>query len=312
MRYYRLETKEKKITLYPFVCWHIGAPQADLEFINEMIERVKDDPYARAIYMGDGGECVTKSSKGQIYEQTMNPQEQLNYLVHKLQPVKEKLLFGVKGNHGHRTFKDSGLGFDESLCMALSIPYFGTSVFWNLRVNRTSYDIFTHHGLDSGVATGTKIAKAKKFEEIIIADTIMSAHSHVCLAIPPTHRAYLHDNRNNETRVSWLSTHGYICGAAYDSRSGYAEDKGYPPLLPAHIAITYSGHYTGRGAPEKEQTYEIFRVDPNKANRPNEEDKITRMHSGGLVCTAHPDYVGKGKPRSQCEMCWRIYVVHHP
>ena len=313
MRYFKYATKEKQVNLHPFVCWHVGAPQSDYEFINEAIARLAEDPYGLGVYMGDGGECVTKSSKGLIYEQTMAPQEQLNYLVDRLRPVREKLLFGVKGNHGWRTFKDSGLGFDESLCMALQMPYLGTSAFWNLLVNRSSYDIFTHHGLDSGVATGTKVNKAKKLEEIVEADVIMSAHSHICMAIPPVRRAYIKDNKTGErSRINWRTTYGYICGCAYDSRSGYAEDKGYPPILPAHIVLSFDGHMQAKGRINKEIRHQIHDVDANKDRRPNEEDVVSRMSSGGFQCAKHPTYFGRGRPASSCEACWRIYVSKHP
>jgi len=261
MKFFRHATTEKTITLYPFVCWHVGAQQCDYEFIDEMVRRVQDDPHGKIIYMGDGGECVTKSSKGMIYEQTMNPQEQVNWLVSKLHPVREKILFGVRGNHGNRTFKESGLGFDECLCLALQVPYLGVAGFLRLLVHRTPYDVFVHHGLDSGVAIGTKIMKAKKFEEVIIADAILSAHSHICAVIPPTHRAYL--NSNGGAPIRWLTTHGYICGCAYDSRSGYAEDKGYPPLLPGHISITFDGHRDHSRNGVKQQTYQLFQQDAN-------------------------------------------------
>lgn len=313
MRYFRHETKERRLTLFPFVCWHVGAPQSDYEFIGEMVDRLKEDPWGRGIYLGDGGECVTKSSKGMIYEQTMSPQEQLNWNVDKLLPVKEKMLFGVKGNHGWRTFKDSGIGFDEGLCTKLGIPYFGTAVFWNLIVRRSSYDIFTHHGLDSGVMIGTKINKAKKFEEYIAADAIFSAHSHICVKLPPKRTAYIdnHVGRATEPRpIKWRDTHNYICGCAYDSRSGYAEDKGYPPLLPAHLAVTFGGKVNN--SPIKEQSCEIFDVDPNKNNQPNIEDKVLRMSGGGYTCPRHPEYTGGRRPQISCEDCWRIYVGKHP
>lgn len=309
MRYFRYSTPENKVTFYPLVCWHVGAAQADYEFIDEMIYRVKEDPHGKAIYLGDGGECVTKTSKGMIYEQTMSPQEQLNYLRARLAPIKSKLLFGVKGNHGWRTFKDTGLGFDESLMLSLGVPYHGTATFWNLAVNRSTYDIFTHHGLDSGVAIGTKINKAKKFEEIVIADAILSAHSHICAVIPPHTRAYLNNGKSGGIR--WLDTTGYICGCAYDSRTGYAEDKGYPPILPAHIAITFHGTING-GTPAKRQSHEIIRADANKARQPNREDVVYRMSSGEVRCSRHPEYKGTRKPQGSCDECWRLYIRSHP
>lgn len=308
MRYFRVESVEKKLTLYPMVCWHVGAAQADYEFISEMVERLKEDPYGRGIYLGDGGECVTKGSKGMIYEQTMAPQEQLSWVANKLMPVKEKMLFGVKGNHGWRTFKDSGLNFDEGLCTKLGIPYFGTSAFWHLKVGRSLYSIFTHHGADSGAVTGTKVNKAKIFEKLVNADAILSAHSHICMAIPPVRRASLSDVSNTTKPITWRTTHGYICGCAYDSRSGYAEDKAYDPILPAHIAITF---YSGNDR-EKTQTHQIFNVDADKASRPNDEDKVSRMMGGDSGCSQHPEYKAQRKPQVSCEECWRVFVSRNP
>jgi len=46
---------------------------SDENFIKETIRRIQDDPYARWIYLGDGGECNIKASKGDLYSQTMNP-----------------------------------------------------------------------------------------------------------------------------------------------------------------------------------------------------------------------------------------------
>lgn len=309
MRYFRHVTKENKVTLYPFVCWHVGAPQADYEFIHEMVLRLKDDPYGKGVYMGDGGECVTKSSKGSIYEQTMSPQEQKQWLVNTMTPIKDKILFGVKGNHGNRTFKESGLSFDESLCSALGVPYLGTAVFWNLVVGRSSYDIYTNHGVDSGVNTGTKINKAKVFENLVEADTIMTAHSHICAVIPPVRRAHLDNAQADKMPIRWRTTYGYVCGCAYDSRTGYAEDHAYPPLLPAHIAITFSGDTK---AHKREQTYEIFNVDANKARQPNREDITSRMHSGEARCPRHPEYQAIRQPQIPCADCWYLYVSKHP
>lgn len=308
MRYFRYITKEKKVTLYPFVCWHVGAPQADYEFIHEMLALAKEDPHGKIIYMGDGGECVTKSSKGQIYEQTMSPQEQKQWLVNTLTPVKDKILFGVKGNHGNRTFKDSGLSFDESLCSALGVPYLGTGVFWNMVVGRSSYDIYTNHGVDSGTNTGTKVNKAKVFEKIVDADAIMTAHSHICAPIPPVRRAYLDNSHADNNPIRWRTTYGYICGCAYDSRTGYAEDKAYEPILPAHISISFHSERDHI----KQQTHQIYNVDANKERQPNREDIVSRMHSGEARCPQHPEYQAIRKPQVACADCWYLYVAKHP
>ena len=234
----KLKLKEPVIRIYPLVCMHVGAQQCDMRFIKAQLERIKEDPNARWVYMGDGGECVTRLSKGDVYSQILNPQQQHDVLVELLQPLKDKGLFGIRGNHGHRIFKETGLDFDKNLCHRIGIPYLGVHAFCNLTVNRSSYDLFFHHGLDSGVSMQTKVNKAEQLANYVNADAILTAHSHVALDLPP---AVLYEADNNARKVRTRMRHQYICGSAYDSRSGYAADKGYKPLLPSWLIISFDG-----------------------------------------------------------------------
>ena len=249
MRYIRHETLDSYINVYPLVCWHRGCAQSDTEFIEAIVELIANDPNAIWIYLGDGGECVTKVSKGSIYQQTMSPGDQLNDVVRLLRPIRGRGLFGIRGNHGNRIYKETGLDWDESLCTKLGIPYLGTAAFWHLKLRAGSehpaiFSIYSHHGLDSGVSVSTKVAKGQQFDRTFICDAITTAHSHIALDLPPRYYATLADRGSEPIR--WNETREYICGCAYDSRTGYAEDKGYPPLLPAHIRITFRTDSNGK------------------------------------------------------------------
>src|SRR5213083_2468773 len=105
----KLKMPEPKINLYPLVCLHVGSPQADMKFIREHLKRITEDPHARWVYMGDGGECVTKLSKGDVYGQILSPYQQMEMLDDLLRPIAAKGLFGIRGNHGNRIYKESGL-----------------------------------------------------------------------------------------------------------------------------------------------------------------------------------------------------------
>lgn len=220
-----------------------------------------DDPNARWIYLGDGGECNIKASKGDLYSQTMNPGEQLNYLHGLFRPIKKKGLFAVNGNHGRRIYKETGLDFDEELALRLQVPYMGLSAFFSLTVNRSHYDIFAHHGLSSGASIATKVNAAKKLNALVVADAIFSAHSHICCELPPQHVAHLTDGhgRQGQRKIAWRTTYEYVCGCAYDSRAGYAEEKGYTPILPAHLSVTFGGRWS-KSMPLKEQSSNIWRA----------------------------------------------------
>lgn len=244
MRYFRHIVEAPEATIYPIVCMHIGAPQSDEEFIKEHIARIASDKTGFAVYMGDAGECITKQSKGNIYHQTMSPGEQQVKAKELLDPIVDQLLFGISGNHGRRIDSETGISWDETFCLRLGIPYLGASCFMRLDVgsdkkHMVPYDLFFHHGATSPVSTGGKVARAKKFEELVEADAVFTAHSHICCEIPPTHRARLEPR--SPQGIYWRDIFNYICGCAYDSRSGYAEEKGYSPILPAYLGVAFNG-----------------------------------------------------------------------
>ena len=253
MEYFRYEHDGKKLTLYPLVCMHIGAKQADETFIKEHVNRIADDPDARYVYLGDGGECVTKVSKGELYEQQLSPDEQLDRVVELLEPIRGKGLFGVSGNHDRRISKLSGLDWTKALCARLGIPYVGISCFSKISVVRGGddkhvmpFDIFWHHGTDSSVILQGKIRSAKKLDQLVWADAIFSAHSHICADLPPEYTAYL----ERTVGIGYKERRSFVCGCAYDSRvPGYAEERAYPPILPAYLGVTLSESRSRAGGP---------------------------------------------------------------
>ena len=251
------ELGEPALRLYPLACLHMGAAQCDVKFIDEQVARIEADPAARWVYMGDGGECVTKLSKGDVYAQLLSPKDQMRAVVDLLEPIRAKGLFGVRGNHGNRIYKETGLDFDHNLCTILGIPYMGAAVMANLVVNRSSYDGYFHHGTDSGTHLAAKVAKAEAFGRFINADAIVTAHSHVAMDLQP---AALLEADNNGRKMRTKLRHQYICGSAYDSRTGYAEDRGYPPLLPSMIVIEFSGKIV-EGRAKLAQSSRVYRSD---------------------------------------------------
>ncbi len=253
MEYFCYEHAAKKVTLYPLVCMHLGAKQADVGFIKEHVKRIAADPDGLYVYLGDGGECTTKVSKGELYEQKLSPDEQLEAVVELLEPIRGKGLFGVSGNHDRRISKLSGLDWTKALCTRLEIPYMGIACFMRLsmlskrpsgeRAGPVTYDLFWHHGTDSSSLMQGKIRAAKKLEQLVTADAIFSAHSHICLEAPPTYMACL---PSKTKKICYRELRSFVCGCAYDSRiTGYAEEKGYSPILPAYLGVTFHGSARG-------------------------------------------------------------------
>jgi len=235
MKHKQFDVGTDKLNIYPLVCWHIGAKQSSAKFIDFVVRKIKNDPLARWIYMGDAGECVTKSSKGNIYEQLISPGDQLREAAELLEPIKDKGLFGIRGNHGNRIDKDAGVGWDELFCSRIGIPYLGVSGLVSLGMKKRAFSLYAHHGSASAISAGGKMSAGHKPEMLVDADLILTAHTHACgEAWPQHHRAYLD---RHAKQVRWKSSKLYVCGSAYDSRSGYAEEKMYPSLTPEHLQI---------------------------------------------------------------------------
>lgn len=250
MKYFRFQIDKSEVHLYPIVCWHIGAKQSSEKLIVEVIKQIKSDPLAKWIYMGDAGECITKTSKGNIYEQLCNPGDQLRIAADYLIPIRDKGLFGIRGNHGNRIDKDSGLGWDEMLAARIGVPYFGVSALGSLALTKPNngrkqdVSLYVHHGSAGAIGPAGKMAAGHKPESLVDADIALTAHTHACGECwPARHIAYVQGNAKN---VLWRTMRSFVCGSAYDSRSGYAEEKQYPVILPEHIVVniklTHSGN----------------------------------------------------------------------
>lgn len=242
MQFFRHQAKpkEKILRLYPLVCWHIGSPQSDTEFIEGIVERIRNDEDARWIVLGDLGDCVTKQSKGDVFSQTMSVEEQLKENLRLLNPILDKGLFGVAGNHGQRIYQETGLSYDMALCNMLGIPYFGQAVLMRLEVYKVFYDVYVRHGLSSGATMGHKVKRAYDAGIYIQADAVITAHSHVAMELEPETFAFI-GRVDAKEPIRWRQQRYYVAGSAYDSRTGYAEEKGYKPFLPAHVVIGFRG-----------------------------------------------------------------------
>lgn len=235
MKLKTFEYGKDRVNIYPLVCWHVGAKESSKKFIEFVIQKIKKDPLARWIYMGDAGECVTKTSKGNIYEQLLNPGDQLRVAAELLTEIKDKGLFGIRGNHGNRIDKDAGVGWDEMLCSRVGIPYLGVSALTSLRMKTRNLTIYTHHGSASAISPGGKMQAAHKPELLCESDLMITAHTHACgEAWPPHHTAYLDRHAKG---IRWRTSKMFVAGSAYDSRGGYAEEKMYPCITPEHIII---------------------------------------------------------------------------
>lgn len=98
-----------RIHLYALGDIHVGSEQFDEASVRKKIKIIGEDPVGVVALCGDLGDYGLKNSKTNVYQATMQPKEQLDYICDLLQPIKDKIVSCVPGNHEERLTKETGI-----------------------------------------------------------------------------------------------------------------------------------------------------------------------------------------------------------
>ena len=112
----------EQIEVYPMADLHIGDHSSDYKMIMERIEYIKNKPNAYCILDGDLMDTAICTSIGDTYGANLQPMEQLKHCVRIFEPIKDKILGVLPGNHENRVYKSDGLDITEIMCAQLGIP----------------------------------------------------------------------------------------------------------------------------------------------------------------------------------------------
>lgn len=158
---------------------HVGSAEFDERAIKAKIQRIADDPCGALVLCGDLGDFGLKNSKTNVYQATMQPKEQVEYIYELFKPVAHKLSACIPGNHEERIQRDVGLCVMYDLCVRWGVPEVYRE---NLAI--TKY-VFGHRNTKQqhvfvGITIhGTTRNKHKKFLGCIDgADFAVSGHTH--------------------------------------------------------------------------------------------------------------------------------------
>ena len=168
-----------KLRIYAIGDLHVGAQGFNESAVKKKIQIVKDDPNAALVICGDLGDFGLKNSKTNVYQATMQPQEQQEYLYELFQPVKDKISAACPGNHEERLVRETGINPLLTLCcrlgcedayrenMAITKYVFGRQ---SNKQSNVFYGLTTH---------GTSRNKHKKFIACFDGiDFAVSGHTH--------------------------------------------------------------------------------------------------------------------------------------
>jgi predicted phosphodiesterase len=220
------------IEVHPMSDLHIGDTNCDYKAILERIEHIKNTPNAYCILDGDLMDTAIASSIGDTYGAALQPMEQLKHCVKLFEPIKDKILAVLPGNHEHRVYKSDGLDITELMCSQLGIheKYSPTTALVFVRFGKNErnrpqlYTIYVTHGSGGGRKEGGKVNRLADLAAIVDADIYITGHTHLPLVFK---EAYFRVSGANSSVA--MVDKLFINTAASLNYGGYGDAQGFKP-----------------------------------------------------------------------------------
>lgn len=235
--------ENNNIQIYVLSDMHIGDANADLPTLKKIIEHIKNTPNMYVILLGDILNTALKTSKSDIYSETLNVMDAQKLALQLLLPIKDKILAMTPGNHENRVWKEVGVDLSLWLAEKLEVQdrYRNNNIALTIQFgsdtngNPFRLNIFGQHGAyGGGRRLGAAMNALEDLDGIVgNADIYIRAHTHQ--PIQGSRNIFLFDDKGNIHR----RTKYYFNSPSVLNYGGYAAEKGYKPTddTPCYLNI---------------------------------------------------------------------------
>ena len=241
---HKLSPRFKQLLIIPISDVHYGNPLFSALHFRKTIRFIKDTPNAFGILNGDLIESNLRTSKGDIYKQVGTPQDQMEWIIKELTPIKKKLLGMTTGNHEGRIYDSIGFDVSKEIASVLEIPYRPVGMLlkisFGLGNDRVAdrpftYFIYFTHGYGGARTKAAKAVKVERLGTWVHADAYIMAHDHVVNVAPDVYLMPDPRTRHDEEtgfEIGTVKAHRkmLIKSNAYLKFGGYSEMGGFPPV----------------------------------------------------------------------------------
>lgn len=237
----------EQIEIHSMADLHIGDSMSDFKLIMEKINYIKNTPNAYCILGGDLMDTAIASSVGDTYGANLKPMDQLKQCVKIFEPIKEKILCVLPGNHENRIYRFDGIDITEMMCAQLGIPekYSNTTAMLFIRFGKRIgnhhgrpqlYTIYVTHGAGGGRKEGGKINRLADLAFIVDADVYLHHHTH----LPAAFKNGFHRVSGSNSSVCYMEKL-FVNGAAALDYGGYGDTAGFKPASKTSPVIYLCG-----------------------------------------------------------------------
>lgn len=212
---------------------HVGDPLHDGKMFDRFLKMIKEQDNRFIVLAGDLIDNPTRNSVGDTYESLMSPQEQKEFVIEKLEPIADRILFICDGNHEARNVRGDGQLITRDIAFALKkkdvyrAPGGFLQVTFGAKRNgkRRSYVGYITHGSGGGATSGNALNKVESLSYFAQADFYIMGHNHKRIVADNVVQLRP-DTRNGIVRA--ISPICIVAGAWMDY-GGYGQFKMYRP-----------------------------------------------------------------------------------
>ena len=215
------------ITIYPVADVHLGALEHCEAEWQSFLSKVKTDN-SYLILAGDLlNNGVRSAGFANPFDEVMRPRDAKRRMAEYLEPIKDRILCVVTGNHERRTYRDDDQDLTYDICSKLdiehlyreNIAFMCVSVGVRPKEQRptNTYTFAVTHGSGGGIYTGAAVNRNERFGNVIDGlDCFVAGHVHKGFVSKPS--KIVIDGRNKQvcmkhyvvvSCVSWLNFGGY-------------------------------------------------------------------------------------------------------
>lgn len=227
------------ITIIPISDVHYGALEHCSREWLDFCKMVEQSPNTYIIL---GGDLINNNVRtcGFInpYDELVRPREQKKKMVEFLEPIKDRILCAVSGNHEARSMKDDDVDITYDIMAKLDIEdvYRQNMCFMKVSLGHRkdnspvqSYTFGVTHGAGGGIYTGATVNRNERFGNVIEGlDCLIVGHTHKGTVSKPS--KIVIDRKNNKVSMQHYTVISMVSWLNY---GGYAMKK---MLLPSYVA----------------------------------------------------------------------------
>lgn len=222
--------------ILPLADLHLGDIHSDFKRIQGYIEYIQSNSNVFCVLNGDLMDAAIKSSIGDTYGASLQPMQQLEQCVRIFEPIKDKILAVLPGNHEARIYRSDGLDLTQIMCNQLGIGdrYSPASALLFVRLGENKvgghhrrkvlYTLYCVHGSGGGRMEGGKINRLMQLASICDADIYVHSHTHLPAVVKTGYFRVCSCN-NSVEKVDKL----FVNTAAALNWGGYGELQSYKP-----------------------------------------------------------------------------------